>query len=119
MYDKLHSSKTPADRSKYLQGLSDDDLELLTEAVYGTRTSDPDVVQARIAVAHEMGKRGLDIKKYGALGGGPTLTPRKLSPMQHAAVTRARAQASAKPTAPPASPPAAKLPTNGFKTKAV
>lgn len=115
MYDKLNSSSSPRDRAKYLQGLSDSDLELLTQAVYGTRTSDPKVVAARVAVANEMGKRGLDVKKYGALGGGPSAphaapggkqaprkaapTRRKVTPAQAAAVAHVQARKSAEPPA--------------------
>src|SRR5206468_10475315 len=84
----------PKDRAKYMQGLSDSDLELLTEALYSARTSDPTIVQSRIAVANEMSKRGLDIKKYGALGGGPAAkgAPRKVTPAQRAAVAHVQAR---------------------------
>jgi hypothetical protein len=60
----------PKDRAKFMHGLPDGDLKLLTEALYSARTSDPTIVETRFAVAHEMTKRGIDIKKYGALGGG-------------------------------------------------
>lgn len=63
--------KTPQKKQgAYVKGLSDQQLEKLTSILYSSRTSDPAVVAARIAVANEMSKRGLDIKKYGALGGG-------------------------------------------------
>jgi hypothetical protein len=60
----------PGQRAAYVKGLSTDDLKLLTQIVYSSRTSDPNVVNARIAVANEMTRRGVDIKQYGALGGG-------------------------------------------------
>jgi hypothetical protein len=110
-------SASPKDRAKYMQGLSDADLELLTEALYSARTSDPTIVQSRIAVANEMAKRGLDIKKYGALGGGPTLPGRRLSPAQHRAVATARARAAAPASAAPS--PAPRLPTTGFRNRAI
>lgn len=120
MYDKLQGLP-PAERAKYLQGLPSGDLELLTRAVYGTRTSDPKVVQARLAVAQAMGKRGLDIKKYGALGSGPqskAAPGRKVSPAQAAAVShvQARKAAAAKPAA-----KSAPLPTQGgnFRARAI
>jgi len=61
---------SPKDRAKFMHELPDADLKLLTQALYSARTSDHTIVQARFAVAHEMGKRGIDIKKFGALGGG-------------------------------------------------
>lgn len=99
LFDKA-TGLAPKDRAKYMQGLSDADLELLTEALYSARTSDPTIVQSRIAVANEMGKRGLDIKKYGALGGGrSTSSGRRVSPAQHAAIAhvQARQVTAAKP----------------------
>ena len=114
MYDKLNGSKSADERAKYLQGLSDEDLELLTQAVYGTRTSDPKVVQARLAVAREMGKRGIDIKKYGALGGGSpskAAPARKVTPAQRAAVAHVRARTATKPPVKAAAKPAYKGPT--------
>jgi hypothetical protein len=60
----------PSRRRDYVKALSDDDLKKLTGVVYSSRTSDPSVVAMRLVVASEMGKRGLDVKDYGALGGG-------------------------------------------------
>lgn len=96
-------------RQAYAHGLADDKLELLTQAIYSEHTSDPNIVQARIAVANEMSRRGLDIKKYGALGGGigasrpsapsskgaPPKTVRKASPAQVKAVAKVQTQAQA------------------------
>jgi hypothetical protein len=113
LFDKA-TGLPPKDRAKYMQGLSDADLELLTEALYSARTSDPTIVQSRIAVANEMGKRGLDIKKYGALGGGTAAkgAPRKVTPAQRAAVAHVQARkAAATPAASPAATrPAASAP---------
>lgn len=92
---------SPKDRAKYMQGLSDADLELLTQALYSARTSDPTIVQSRIAVANEMGKRGLDIKKYGALGGGKP-TPRNVTPAQHKVIAHVQARKTAAAAATPA-----------------
>jgi 2'-5' RNA ligase len=73
----------PGARAGAVQKLSDADLQKATQVLYSSRTSDPDVVAARIAVANEMTKRGFDIKHYGALGGG--LPGVKSSPVVHAA----------------------------------
>lgn len=59
-------------RGVFLKKLPPDQLEKLTAILYSFPTSDRSVVAARIAVANEMTKRGIDIKKYGALGGGLT-----------------------------------------------
>jgi len=90
-------AKLPANkRTAYLKGLSDADLEALTEVVYSHRTSDPAVVAMRITVANEMTKRGLDIKKFGALGGGLAVG-RKSAPVSvHIARTVAKKAAAAK-----------------------
>lgn len=105
----------PKDRAKYMQGLSDADLELLTEALYSARTSDPTIVQSRIAVANEMGKRGLDIKKYGALGGGKP-APRKVTPAQHKVIAHVQARKAA---AAKVAPAAAKASPGGPGRKAI
>lgn len=121
---------SPADRAKFLKGLSDADLELLTQVVYSARTSDPKIVAARLAVAAEMGKRGIDIKHYGALGGGisspakkaaPSAPARKVTPAQRAAVARVTARkATAKPAAKPAARPAAPASSGStFRARAV
>lgn len=68
MYARL-VGMTPAKR-EYVKGLSDADLEKLTAIVYSSRTSDPNIVHARIAVANEMSHRHIPIAKYGAGGGG-------------------------------------------------
>jgi hypothetical protein len=87
-------------RSDYLRGLSDADLELLSEAIYGSRTSDPQVVAARIAVANELARRGIDVKDHGALGGGPSRKGKAPAPVRRPAPAAAR-----KPAAAPAAKP--------------
>jgi 2'-5' RNA ligase len=72
----------PGARAGAVQKLSDADLQKATQVLYSSRTSDPNVVASRIAVANEMTKRGFDIKHYGALGGG--LAAVKSSPVVHA-----------------------------------
>lgn len=62
-------------QAAFLKALSSEDLQKLTRVVYSSRTSDPKVVQMRLAVAAEMGKRGFAIQDFGALGGG--LPPKK------------------------------------------
>lgn len=68
-YGKLEGA-SDADADKMLRGMSDTDLRKLTAFAYSSKTSDPRIVKARIKVANEMGRRGIDIKKHGARGGG-------------------------------------------------
>lgn len=68
-YGKLEGA-SDADADKMLKGMSDTDLRKLTAFAYSSKTSDPRIVKARIKVANEMGRRGIDIKKHGARGGG-------------------------------------------------
>jgi hypothetical protein len=80
--DKLYSDIVGnGGDAKYIAALSDDDLKKATGILYSSKTSDPAVVKARIAVANEMSKRGFDIKQYGAGGGGSSSTsaPKKSS----------------------------------------
>lgn len=85
----------PAKRKEYLHGLSDADLEALSEGIYGSKTSDPAIVAQRIAVANELAKRGIDVKAHGALGGGPSSSTRGKAP----APVRRPAPAARKPAA--------------------
>jgi hypothetical protein len=118
LFDKA-TGLPPKDRAQYMQGLSDADLELLTQALYSAKTSDPTIVQSRIAVANEMSKRGLDIKKYGALGGGKP-TPRKVTPAQHKVIAHVQARkAAAAKAATVATPVAAKPAAGGPGRKAI
>jgi hypothetical protein len=59
-----------SERGTLLKKMSDDQLKKLTEFLYASPTTDPDIVKARIAVANEMSRRGFDVKDYGALGSG-------------------------------------------------
>lgn len=100
MYEQLMGMQGTA-RAAYVKKLPPDQLEKLTAIVYSSHTSDPAVVQARIAVANEMTKRGLDIKKFGALGGG--MTTSKASPAT--AAKKTAVQWAAKKAAPKAAAP--------------
>lgn len=104
-------------RAAYLKSLSDADLQALTGLAYSSPSSDPAVVQMRLLIAAEMGKRGFDIKQYGALGGGPGKPgttrkapaglPRRIvkPPAKKAAPAKAAPAAVAKkPAGPPARP---------------
>lgn len=94
LFDKLMGLKA-ADRAAWAKGLSDADLEKATEAIYSFKSSDPNVVQARITLANEMSKRGIDIRKHGALGGsgGSSSAPRKrVTPAQARTVARQTAK---------------------------
>jgi hypothetical protein len=96
----------PGARSGAMQKMSDEDLKKATQILYSSKTSDPNVVAARLAVASEMSKRGFDIKHYGALGGG--LAAAKPSPVVHtvskpaASAPTARVSGSKLPAAAPA-----------------
>jgi hypothetical protein len=90
----------PGARSGAVQKLSDADLKKATQVLYSSRTSDPNVVASRIAVANEMTKRGFDIKHYGALGGG--LAAVKSSPVVHATPTPAAPAPTARVNSNPA-----------------
>lgn len=70
-YEALMKATGPA-QAAGLKKLSDADLQKLTAYAYSSKTSDPDVVRARVKVANEMARRGMDVKKYGAKGGGVT-----------------------------------------------
>jgi 2'-5' RNA ligase len=90
----------PGARSGAVQKLSDADLKKATQVLYSSRTSDPNVVASRMAVANEMTKRGFDIKHYGALGGG--LAAVKSSPVVHATPTPAAPAPTARVNSNPA-----------------
>jgi hypothetical protein len=114
-YDAL-MGKPAAQRAAYVKGLSDAELEKAAEAAYSFRSTDPDVVRARVALANEAAKRGIDIRKHGALGGGSRPSPkaaparRAASPAQAHAVAHMKARkaaAKAAPPAPKAAPPSA------------
>lgn len=115
LYGKLLQAP-PGQRGAYAKGLSSDDLKLLTQMVYSSRTSDPTVVAARMAVAGEMSRRGLDIKQYGALGGGlpagRAATLQKVVARKVATKTAPRpaARPVARAVAKPAAKPVAKAP---------
>lgn len=95
-----------------VKGLPDADLENLTAILYSFPSSDPQVVAARIAVANEMARRGIDIKKYGALGGGTTGSPRPTAVQRAVAVKRfGSARKAVKP--PPVATPKPVVRTGG------
>lgn len=50
--------------------LNDSDLQKLSRILYSFKTSDERVVKARVTTAGELSRRGMDVKKFGALGGG-------------------------------------------------
>lgn len=119
LFDKL-MGLSPAERAKFAKGLSDGDLELLTQVVYSVRTSNPEIVKARVAVANEMTKRGIDIKKYGALGGGLTsknAPAKKVTPAQARAVAHVQARKVAAKPAPKAAAKPAPMPAQAVSRK--
>lgn len=86
----------PNQRGAYVKGLSDAQLQQLTAIAYSSATSDPSIVNARIWVANEMSRRGMDVKKYGALGGGASVRSKAPS----AAAKKAAVVKSAKKATP-------------------
>lgn len=68
---------TGGDQAAGLTKLGDKELQALSRYAYSSKTSDPDVVRARVKVANEMAKRGMDVKAYGAKGGGVTAKKRE------------------------------------------
>lgn len=62
-YKKLAAGTDP-------KSLNDKDLEQASRVAYSSKTSDPKIVALRLKIAREMGKRHLDVRQYGALGGG-------------------------------------------------
>jgi hypothetical protein len=114
LYDQLLQAP-PGQRAAYVKGLSTDDLKLLTQIVYSSRTSDPNVVNARIAVANEMTRRGVDIKQYGALGGG--LPAARVAVLRKVAAARVTTRAVPRPAAAaPSTPSSSPLPRLGRAT---
>ncbi len=70
----------PAQRKAFVAGLKPDSrLEALSALIYSFKTSDPSVVSGRVAIANQLAARNLDVKKFGALGGGitPKAAPKK------------------------------------------
>lgn len=61
---------SPRDYRSMLDDLSAADLKALTAAAYSFRSSNPTVVQARIALAGAMKRKGLNVDDYGGLGKG-------------------------------------------------
>lgn len=99
-YKATLTAKDAKTRDTQIKGMDDARLEALSRVLYSYDTSDPNVVAARIAVAKELGSRGLDVKDYGALGGG-------LSAAQKAAAgKRGAPSAPKKPAGKKAPPPA-------------
>lgn len=73
-------------QSARLARLSDAQLQALSREAYSFKSSNPNVVKLRIAVANEMASRGFDVKDFGALGGG-------INSNKGVAAARARAKA--------------------------
>lgn len=66
-YDKLLTSN-PREYQKMLDEMDDGQLESLTRLAYSFRSSSPQVVQARLALAGALRRRGKDVNNYGGLG---------------------------------------------------
>lgn len=59
----------PREYRAHLDGLDDAELQKLSRVVYSSRSSNPTVVQARLAVAAALRRRGMDVNEHGGLGG--------------------------------------------------
>lgn len=70
-YEKLLTAN-PREYRKMLDGLSDDELGRLTQVAYSFRSSNANVVQARLALAGALRRRGKDVADYGGLGARAT-----------------------------------------------
>lgn len=66
-YESLMAAN-PRDYRQMLDDLDEADLKSLTAIAYSFRSSNPQVVQARLALAGAMRRRGLDVNDYGGLG---------------------------------------------------
>lgn len=58
------------DADAQLKAMNDADLQALSKAAYSFKSSDPKVVALRIKIANQLASRGMDVKNFGALGGG-------------------------------------------------
>lgn len=66
-YEKLLTAN-PREYQKMLDGMNDSELEALTKVAFSFRSSNPQVVQARLALAGALRRRGKDVNDYGGLG---------------------------------------------------
>lgn len=94
-YDKLLTAN-PRQYNAMLDDMSDDELGRLTQVAYSFRSSNPNVVQARLALAAALRRRGKDVADYGGLGrraaSSPAARPRPGGPDEK----RARPEISTK-----------------------
>lgn len=74
--------------------LNDTDLQALTKYLYSFKSSDPQIVKARIQVAGQLAKRGMNVNDFGGLG---KKTPAK--PAAKAGAVAGAKAGSAKPAA--------------------
>ncbi len=87
LYETLVNAN-PREYQKMLDGLSKADLTALSRIAYSFRSSNPKVVQSRIAVANALHRQGLDVDDYGGLG-----TPSKRKPARKTTKPRSRSKA--------------------------
>jgi 8-oxo-dGTP pyrophosphatase MutT (NUDIX family) len=73
-YGKLLTAN-PREYRAMLDGMKDDELGRLTQVAYSFRSSNPNVVQARLALAAALRRRGKDVADYGGLGSRATKDP--------------------------------------------
>lgn len=62
------------DRDQQIAGLDPKDLGDLSRVAFSFRSSDPNVVALRMSVVRELGRRGMDPKQFGYLGGSAKTT---------------------------------------------
>lgn len=90
-YEKLLTAN-PREYRKMLDDMGDAELQALSRVAYSFKSSNPQVVQARIALAGALRRRGQDVNDYGGLGkstGGGKPAPAKTSRARGSATSTA------------------------------
>lgn len=88
-YQKLLTAN-PREYRAMLDKMGDAELESLTRVAYSFRSSNPQVVQARIALAGALRRRGKDVNDFGGLGKGRPLGKANTGPAKGPAKTGGR-----------------------------
>lgn len=96
-YNELVGSD-PKAQAAAMRGLSDDQLQRLSQVAYSFRSSDQNVVRLRVGVANELARRGFNVRDFGGLGGGSARSagpaPRKAGAVAPSSNSQAGIQAA-------------------------
>jgi hypothetical protein len=92
LYDDFVNAD-PRQQRAMLDGLSAADLKSLSAITYSFRSSNPDVVRSRIAIAGALRRSGLDVNDFGGLG--KTATPKSRGKATGRAPTKGKGKAKA------------------------